>query len=503
MYKRSNSTLCQEEDIPLWNDGPHIKYELTVEQLVEKMRNGSAEHEYNLIAVTELVDCGFWIEESQYDLIYTLSPAAMRIYLSIEHGVFTYNETLNNRLGLTKEEYDQGIVDLVASGTVAFRLTSPMYGDMAGDLLQRAWECMGDMEGILTKYMKDDGRDYTSKEVAISLFNSMPEQDRQRYIELDKQRVKLCTDSQLMLTRQSEELTGNVAPQETDIISGNGMRPLGPYASGFVPNVKIIDATPNTHSQSHNYISNQKTFSASPAPHSDLPKQYDTNMSDTNVELISCTQEINETDAGLVCTQTETASYRYVSKYVSKLVQTSDKDTSSVSTEIGPQKRYINATTTPQQRYINATLTLHPRYNNATLSRSAIQRLKAKLRIEFERLQAIDFMDGSGSPNAYNSPFAIRRSQQVPEVQAAYSRRHPSLSPLTESMAKRYLSYRDNSILSVIAGMEECDRYLASVQRENGHSYATYYRDTFRGQCRDVKQADKESGAGIVDSTLA
>jgi hypothetical protein len=117
-------------------------------------------------------------------------------------------------------------------------------------------------------------------------------------------------------------------------------------------------------------------------------------------------------------------------------------------------------------------------------------------------------MDGSGSPNAYNSPFAIRRSLQVPEVQAAYHKRHPGLPPIGIDMAKTYLAYRDNSILSVIEGMNECDRVLSVTKREEGHGYATYYRTAFRNQCLEVKKADKlglsspDEQPRIVDSTL-
>ena len=234
-------------------------------------------------------------QEIQYNLPNTLSLAATRIYLSIDHEVFAYNETQNNMLGLTKEEYDQGIIEIVASGTVAFRLTSPMYGDMASELIQKAYECICGMSWITGKYIQRAEGDRSVKYASAEVLDSMTEQDRTHYIELDRQRLQYCLDAEQMHIRQSEELTGNKAPdKEHDVIPGTNMRPPR-YASGFVPNVKIIDGTSHMErlrTLSYSHYNNR----VSPIPVT-LNTIDDLDNSERSEELASVSVECNGTDA--------------------------------------------------------------------------------------------------------------------------------------------------------------------------------------------------------------
>jgi hypothetical protein len=251
-----------------------------VRQMVDRMLTGTVDYDYSMKPVTELDECGFWFEqELQYDLPYKLSPVATRMYMAVEHEIFCFR--VKEQFGLTREEYEQGLIDLVSSGTVAFRLTSPINGEMSSELTQKAYECICGMSEIITKYIQNDDRDHTSPDVAQALFNSMTAPDKKRYIELDNQRIQYCLDAEQMSIRQSEEITGNKAP-EREHDTGTAMRPLGPFASGFIPNVRIVDSC------SYSHYNNRM-----PLP---VDTVIDLDNSERSEELASVSVECNGTD---------------------------------------------------------------------------------------------------------------------------------------------------------------------------------------------------------------
>lgn len=452
-------------------------------------------------------------QEIQYNLPNTLSLAATRIYLSVDHEVFAHNETQYNLLGLTKEEYEQGITEIVASGCVAFRLVSPMYGDMASELSQKAYECICGMSGITDKYIQRVDGDRYVKYASAEVLDSMTEQDRARYIELDQQRLRYCLDAEQMLVRQSEELTGNKAPEHNEPIPGTNMW-IPRYASGFIPNVRIIDGD--------SYMERLRSLSYS---HYNigggLRSTTDNNgvaNSPLRFELSSVSVECNGTDA-----------HKLDSLLVS-LEPTGDRSPSGL-TAFSDQKR---ATSTQHKCNIDATQmqqsrntaivdgTLHENnqkptedsqgssfglvsvkkdatqmQQNATNTqhRTTIWRRKQKQeRIEQERSRLfnlvyemkpecaeIDGKDSSGSIHDDYSPFAIRRSFQIDKIIQVYSILHTNERPLTPDMAKSYLSHNDNSCWNVVYAMLDMWEYLEAHQREDGskHNYPTYYRQVF------------------------
>ena len=58
--KNDQQQATDVNEIPIWNDGPHIEHELTVNQMVEIMRNGKVDHEYAVCTVTGLEEFDWW-----------------------------------------------------------------------------------------------------------------------------------------------------------------------------------------------------------------------------------------------------------------------------------------------------------------------------------------------------------------------------------------------------------------------------------------------------------